>query len=412
MQQEDKYLKFESLIKEKVFTVSQFLDFLNQILKPCQVVVKGEVGEKINDYRKRNGFVYFNLLDEKGSKLSCSAFRTIFDNLGIELRPGLEIKVIGYPEIIKKWGILKFQVQRIELFGKGVLKKQFDFLKKRLALLGYFDQERKKPIPEFCQNIGLITSQYGRGAKKDFLTNLGNFGFNIFFYDVRVEGSFALNDILKAIDYFNKNYPYLDVLTLIRGGGDWESLQPFNTEEIVKAISASRIPIITGIGHEDDTTLADLASDLRTSTPTHAAKILNESWQEAFKKIDDYKENINLIINKMFKIYKESLNRELNNELFKIAALIRQEKIKVKQILNDLIKNQIFWKKRINDNLKNKEEKLIISGPTLKLKQGYSITYDSNGNIIKDLSKIKMSQEIKTKLYKGRIFSEIKKIDT
>jgi len=267
-------VNIKNISPEKIFTVSEFLEFLNNILTPCQATIKGEVGERIDSYP---GYTFFNLLDKKKSILKCFAFKEVISGLGIPLEPGMEIKVTGYPEIRKNRGELKFQIQRIELIGEGVLKKQYEILKKRLEAAGYFAPERKKPIPEFCENIGLITSEYGKGAKKDFLTHLGNFGFKVFFYDVRVEGSFSLYEIIEAIRWFNTNLPYIDVLVLTRGGGDWESLSPFNSEEIVKTIFASKIPIITGIGHENDQTLADLAADFRASTPTHAAKVLTDS---------------------------------------------------------------------------------------------------------------------------------------
>ena len=103
----DETLKVEPMVEEKVFTVSEFLDSLNEILKPHRVIVRGEVGEKMADYRERNGYIYFNLLDKNNSLLKCDVSGTVIKSLGIELEPGLEINVIGYPEIRKKWGELK-----------------------------------------------------------------------------------------------------------------------------------------------------------------------------------------------------------------------------------------------------------------------------------------------------------------
>jgi exodeoxyribonuclease VII large subunit len=447
-------LKVEPVIEERVFTVSEFLDFLNKILVSHRVIVRGEIGEKIADYRERNGYIYFNLLDENNSMLKCDAFETVIENLGIELESGLEIKVIGYPEIRKKWGELKFQVERIELVGEGILKKQFEILKKKLIALGYFDEKYKEKIPTFCQNIGLITSKYGRGAMKDFLTHLGHYGFNIFFYDVRVEGSWAVEDIKEAIEFFNKNFSNLDVLVLTRGGGNWESLQPFNSEDLVKAIFASKIPIITGIGHEDDETLADLVADFRASTPTHAAKVLNENWELALTNIYEFEKNLNVLTNRIFKNIKEKiiffeknltteikreilskwkrlndlmrnlnfgfqdyfrefeiLEREFKRNYFKIKSLVKNAELTVEQFLGNLIKNKIWWQKKIENLLKQQEEKLILSSPALKLKQGYTITSDELGKMIKDPAKLKIEQTIKTKFYKGQVLSKIKKIE-
>ncbi len=443
-------VNIKNVSPEKIFTVSEFLEFLNNILTPCQATIKGEVGERIDSYPD---YTFFNLLDKKKSILKCFAFKEVILSLGIPLEPGMEIKVTGYPEIRKNRGELKFQIQRIELIGEGVLKKQYEILKKKLEAAGYFAPERKKPIPEFCENIGLITSEYGKGAKKDFLTHLGNFGFKVFFYDVRVEGSFSLYEIIEAIRWFNTNLPYIDVLVLTRGGGDWESLSPFNSEEIVKAIFASKIPIITGIGHENDQTLADLAADFRASTPTHAAKVLTDNWKLASINLNEFEKNLNSSINRRFKIIKEKiaffeknltcilkkeilskqkrlddlirnlnrgfqtyfkefeiLEKEFKKNLFKIKVLIRNKKAEIKRLLETLIKHKNRWERKVEKLLRQQEEKLILSSPSLRLKQGYSITSDEFGKIIKDPRKLKISQIIKTRFYKGQVLSRIKKI--
>ena len=440
------------MIKERIFTVSEYLDILNETLKPCRAVVRGEVGEKMNNYPR---YSFFNLLDKKdGSILRCFIWKEMIESLDVEIESGMEIKVVGYPEIRKERGELKFQVKRIELLGEGVLKRQYEIRKKKLAAQGYFDTEIKKQIPRFCENIGLITSRIGRGALKDFLTHLGNFGFRIFFYETKVEGSFAIEEITEAINWFNQNLPYIDVLVLIRGGGDWESLQPFNSEEIVKAIFASKIPVITGIGHEDDETLADLAADVRTSTPTHAAKILSENWNLASINILEFEKNLNFSTKRIFKGVKEKivffegnltsemrgnillkqktlknlmenlnlyfqnhfqefeiLTKGFEKNLFKIKILLKNQKQKVGKYLIEITQSRIKWRERIESILKQQEEKLFLSNPELKLKQGYTITFDKCGRIIKDPTKLKISQEIKTKFFKGRVCSKIKKIE-
>ena len=170
-----------------------------------------------------------------------------------------------------------------------------------------FALEHKRSLPKFCQKIGLITSKYGKGAKPDFEKHLGNFGFEIYFYDVRVEGMFAITEIVKALHWFNEYMPDLDAIVLIRGGGSWESLQAFNSEEVARAIFGSKIPVISGIGHESDITIADLVADLRSSTPTDAAKILNEHWKLASEKIYEYEKNLVSTINHLFKNTKEKI---------------------------------------------------------------------------------------------------------
>ncbi|MFH0792224.1 MAG: exodeoxyribonuclease VII large subunit [bacterium] len=423
--------KTEKLSKsenEIVFTVSEFLEFVNEILRIRKAAVKGEVGEKIGKYPSG---IYFNLIDKQEAVLKCFIPAWMNRNIGVDLKPGMEIVVVGYPTIWRKSGDFKFNVDRVELVGEGELKKQFEFLKTQLTSAGYFNEDVKKPLPRFVGKIGLIASQFGRGAKKDFLTRLGEFGFNVFFYDVRVEGHSALDEITGAIKWFNQSVEKMDVLVITRGGGDWESLKAFNSEEIVKAIFSSKIPIVTGIGHEDDETLADLAGDVRASTPTHAAKIISENWEMANNAIPELERNIGQLagqivsnqinflatlkqgLNTAFRNYYDRFNflaREFINNISRIKILMDRELELNRVIARGIFDNIQRWQKQLNILLKTNEEKLQLSSPTVRLKQGYSVVFDDSGNVIKDASRLKIGQKITTKYHRGKTTSEIKQI--
>ncbi len=319
-------------LREKIFTVSEIVDFLNDLIKPCQVTVRGEVGEKINEYPR---FLFFNLVDKKGAVLPCFAFRNVLDEMGVDLKPGMEVKIFGYPEIRKNKGSFNFQVKRMSPVGEGDLKKQFEILKKRLDEEGYFDPIKKKPIPDFPKNIGLITSK-GSDAEKDFITHLEDCGFNIFSYNSRVEGDSALDDIINGIEVFSKNFPELDSLVITRGGGSWESLQAFNSEKLVKAVFSCRIPIISGIGHENDVTLIDLVSDLRVSTPTDAGKFLSGSWRDAKGFINQVEKSLNGSTVRMIGEANRFFERSKKLLFFKTSELIRRKEKNLEYLLSGI----------------------------------------------------------------------------
>jgi len=435
-----------------IFSVSEYLDFLNKYLEPCRAIIQGEIGERIYQNPR---YSYFNLLDKENSVLKCFVWNWVLKNLGLSLKSGTEVKVIGYPSIYKRTGEFSFQVERIELVGEGMLKKQYEALKIQLEKEGYFAPERKKPLPMFSEKIGLITSKYGDGAKNDFLKHLDNFGFEIYFFDARMEGSLALREIISAIEWFNKNMPNIDVIALIRGGGDWESLKAFNTREIVEAIVASRIPILTGIGHEADYTLADFAADFRASTPTHAAKKLSEDWQKArvtlkiiknnlkghfYQKIRAFKKRINehfelfsKILGNQFlkkelllKNFQKNLNyffknhllnfekfaKNFKNNFLRLKIINQNRKKETLELAERLEINFTQWYKKLKISFAQEERKLFLSNPELKLKQGYTITRDLQGKILKDASLLKKNQRIFTKFGKGAAFSVISKLKT
>jgi len=192
--------------------------------------------------------------------------------LDIEL--GMEIIVDGMPSIYAPSGRFNFQVNTIELVGEGALKLAYDKLKKKLEDEGLFGIARKKEIPELVQKIGLITSETG-AVIHDFLNNIGKYGFQIKFFNSRVEGQLATADLLKGIKYFENQD--IDVLVIIRGGGSLESLQAFNNEVLVRRIAEFEKPVICGIGHDKDVPLCALVADLLVSTPTAVTTVLNKS---------------------------------------------------------------------------------------------------------------------------------------
>lgn len=435
--------------EEKIFTVSEYLDYLIEILTPARAVIHGEVGE----VKPGNGFTFFKLRDkEQEAILSCFIWNNRLSRFGIELKEGLELKIEGYPEIYKRRGTLNFEVEHIGLVGEGALKQAFELLKKKLAVAGFFALERKKMPPKYVEKIGLITSDFG-DAKNDFLTHLGKFGFKIYFYDVRVEGLYAIDSIVQAIRWFNENLLDIEVLVLTRGGGSLESLQAFNSEAIAKAIFGSKIPLLTGIGHENDETIADLVADVYASTPTDAARILSDSWRNANLLLSNYRKNIPSIFRNKYDGIKEDLlsfegnfitilSKILNfkkQELYNLQTRLTSsfqtvlEKIKFKEAiflnnwarlrtkiltLKQSVRNQqsMFdqaekrWLQLVKSRLFEIEQRLKMGDPNARLKQGYSIVFNLASKVVKNIEQIKIGENLNLKFYKGKAVSRVEKI--
>ena len=181
------------------------------------------------------------------------------------------------------------KARTIEYIGDGSLKKEYEKLKKKLAAEGLFAPERKRNIPKCPQKIGVITSKAGV-VMQDFTVNLGQYGFKVTMVNSRVEGKDAIHDILSAIHAIKKKD--IEVLVIMRGGGSWESLQPFNTESVVRAVADMPCPVLTGIGHDTDITLSQMAADMGVSTPTAAAKHLCAYWDKVLPFITAAETNI------------------------------------------------------------------------------------------------------------------------
>jgi len=261
-----------------IFSVSQFVEFVNTALAaavfPEGVAVEGEVAE----YRLSQGkWIWFNLKDEHGT-ISC--FATAWQ-LRTPLEDGMQVRVFGLPRIYPKSGRFSINVERVELVGEGALRRAFELLKRKLSDEGLFAAGRKRPLPRFPRRIGLIASGES-AAYGDFLRILGNRwgGLVIELADVAVQGREAPRQIVSAFRCFNAAPDPVDVIVLTRGGGSLEDLQAFNSEDVARAVFGSRIPVIVGVGHERDETLADFAADVRASTPTNAAEMVVPDRQD------------------------------------------------------------------------------------------------------------------------------------
>jgi exodeoxyribonuclease VII large subunit len=272
---------------ETVYSVAEYISLLNIKLKPLRATIQGEIG-RIKYTQKA---VYFSLYDKDRTVINCLVWLSRLNSLGIELKEGLAVKIQGYPDIYPQTGLLAFKADVIIPLGEGALKLAFEKLKKDLEAQGFFRQDRKQALPQHIERIGLITSENGV-VIRDFLTGVGDHGVKVYFSDVRVEGFHAIEEIVRAIQWFNENTHDIQVLVIARGGGSLERLQPFNTLEIARAIYGSKIPVITAIGHELDVTIADMVADVRASVPMDAGQRIADQWTKAAQRIDAIEETI------------------------------------------------------------------------------------------------------------------------
>lgn len=260
---------------ERPYTVSELIDHCNFALdrELGNVLVEGEVASfKINQGK----WVFFDLKDADGvSTLSC--FLPL-SSLGVALSDGLKVRLRARPSLTKK-GRFSLTVRSILPVGEGSIKKTFELLKRKLTAEGLFDPARKRPLPTPLSRLGVISSTAAAGYR-DFLKILDNRwgGLQLFTVNTQVQGLSAADQIIAALNLLNQRSD-LDAIVIIRGGGSADDLAVFNDERLVRAIAASRLPVVTGIGHEVDETLADLAADLRASTPSNAAERLTPDRQ-------------------------------------------------------------------------------------------------------------------------------------
>ena len=278
---------------EKVFTVVQYIEVLNTFFKRENVKITGEISEL---KRAASGHVYFTVKDKEApGVMDCIIWSRNYELCGVALEIGMEVILAGHPNIYAPSGRLSFVADTVELVGEGALKKAYDELKKKLEAEGMFAESRKRALPEYVSRIGVITSMKG-AVIHDFMNNLGRFGFRVLAIDSRVEGQQAAKPLLAALNRMRRETEAggapadraIEALVVIRGGGSLESLQAFNNEMIVREVVDFPVPVIAGIGHDQDVPLMALAADYMTSTPTAAAHLLGRSWEEAYIKVREF----------------------------------------------------------------------------------------------------------------------------
>jgi exodeoxyribonuclease VII large subunit len=390
---------------DRILTVSEYLELINEYIKPLNFSIAGEVSS-VSD--RAGNAVFFTVSDEKEqAKLDCVIWRFQYKNLGFKLEPGMKIKMAGYPNIYKPAGKLSYVASTIIPTGEGALLKAFENLKKALAKEGFFDTTRKRALPAYPKSIGLITAD-NSDAKKDFETHLGNYGYKVYFYDVRVEGLRSAENVVQAIKYFNqKPFPTpLDALVITRGGGSLESLQAFNSEIVARAVFSSKIPVLSAIGHERDFTICDMVADVRGSTPTDAGKIASKDWREA-------DQVLHLAQKEIFTAYKtalinsvEFLNLQKERMVRSFEKAFLGAKNDLKAVKSALIKDSPRFMKQYQQKLEYLENVLEAVNPEKKLKQGYTITRNESGKVIKSAKGLVSGTIIETQFFEGKVQSK------
>lgn len=330
------------------FSVTDFVAMVNQILEYSLPLIRvvGEVGGfKIN----QDKFVFFDL---KEGELSLSCFMMKF-KLRTAIKDGDKIAVVARPNLTR-FGKFSLTVEQIMPIGDGVLKKRRDELHHKLLKEGLFAAERKRPLPALPERIAVISSVEAAGYK-DFIKILSERwrGMNIVVKNTTVQGDSAPAEIISAIDFFNglgsEQKP--EMIAIVRGGGSKDDLKCFDDEQLVRAVATSQIPIVSGIGHDIDTSLVDLAADLMAATPSHLAQLLVPSYSDFCQGLD---------------AQMELLCERLRQSLAKVDAALNERL----RIIEHLLELQFT---NLEQKLAESQKILRAFDPKQALRRGYAI---------------------------------------
>ena len=370
-------------METRIYSVEEITAYIKNLIELDRnlqsVLVKGE----ISNFKQSDSNFYFSLKDEH-SIIDCIMFKRSNKNITFLPKEGMSVVVYGYIELYEKKGRYQLIAEEMQQIGQGELYLRFLQTKDRLEKEGLFREESKKQIPRFPGKIGVVSSLEGAAIRDVIKTIKKRYPhLTLIIYPSFVQGDEAKFTICKGIEALNSID--VDVILLVRGGGSFEDLWPFNEEIVARAISNSKIPIITGVGHETDFTIADFVADKRAHTPSAAAELAVPDEQELLSTLSSLKIQMCRSMLETIKSHKLRADYYFNNKIFRKPRTLFEDTI---------IKLNSF------------KEKLNALSPYSVLKRGYSITLQ-NDKIVSSIKNINKGP-LSTVVQDGEILSEVK----
>ncbi|MCH9609507.1 MAG: Exodeoxyribonuclease 7 large subunit [Chlamydiales bacterium] len=365
----------------------------------------GVSGEISNFKKHSSGHLYFDLKD-KGAKIPAVLFKG--NQRGLERLPkeGDQVVVSGSVSVYPPHGRYQLIASSLSFAGAGELLLKLEALKKELQMRGWFDQEKKKPLPPYPKTIGVVTSPTG-AVIRDIIHVLRRRtpGFHLLLYPVHVQGSLAAPEIAEAIAAFNREN-LADVLIVGRGGGSLEDLWPFNEEIVAKAIYESEIPIISAVGHESDVTLADFVADVRAPTPSAAAEIVSQETAQSLDTLTKMQTALDRVIKQLLASKKLALvGRKKEAEARRPTTQISHFNQKLRTYHKQLysaVQTRTTMKKQ---QLRQVARELKALDPQNVLSRGYSILFDQNhDSVIVSTQELTEGKIVRARLSDGEAF--------
>lgn len=379
-------------------TVSQLNKFIKQMLDSAPILnniwIKGEISNFKLHY---SGHCYLTLKDE-GGVLKAVMFKSSAGKLNFTPENGMKVVARGRISVYERDGSYQMYIEEMQPNGVGSLHIAYEQLKAKLAEEGLFDDKYKKPIPKYPETIGVITATTG-AAIRDIINVLSRRYpcAKVLIYPSLVQGSEASANICEGIEYFNTEN-CVDVMIVGRGGGSIEDLWAFNEENTARAIFASKIPIISAVGHETDFTIADFVADLRAPTPSAAAELAVPSVYDLTERIVQLKSRVIFSMLNSIKLKRASLEKLKSKSP---QARLDDTKIRIDNLTKQLCRNISVVISQKAEALKGISGKLDVISPLAVLGRGYSIARNSDGEVIKQLSDAKEGSDFELILSDG-----------
>ena len=402
----------EASAAPRILSVGELTDLVKGELEDLfpDVWVSGEIS---NFSRPHSGHCYLTLKDD-AAQIRAVIWRTTAARVPFDLHDGLEVICQGGLEVYAPRGTYQLVIRQIQPQGLGALELALRQLRAKLDAEGLFAAERKRPLPRFPRRIAVVTSPTG-AAVRDFLEVLRRRwrGADVWILPVRVQGAGAAAEVVAAIQRANQLADRIDCLVVARGGGSLEDLWTFNEEAVVRAIVASRIPVVSAIGHEIDVTLSDLAADVRALTPSEAAELIVPARDELLAVLRQHQRRLLLGLERKFSLARRKLEtiatrREFRRPLERVQNLSRRlDELEV--CLNRAVDGHVKASRRRLEHVTAQLESL---SPLGVLGRGYSLTQrTADGSLVRDAAGLEVGETITSRFARGSVISRVEKVE-
>ncbi len=387
-------------------TVSDITRYLRELFESDEILhevwVQGEIS---NLSRPASGHIYFTLKDQSAA-LKCVIWKQTAWRLPLSLQNGMAIEAHGAISIYERDGQYQLYADAVRLTGEGALYQEYLRLKARLEAEGLFDTERKRPLPELPAGIGVVTSATG-AALQDILNTLRRRFplIEVVLAPCAVQGEEAPPQIVNAIRSLNRT-DGVDLILVARGGGSLEDLWAFNDERVVRAIADSDLPVITGIGHETDFTLADFAADVRAATPTAAA-------EQAVPDRAELREQFLTVASLLESAWQQRYNTERSLlqdtgrrlELQSPSWRVRNDRQRLDELQSQLGRNERHRLEILRGNTWSLHKRLTSLSPQAVLQRGYAIVRTGEGELVKSVQQVQKNDMLDIHVTDGVILA-------
>lgn len=392
---------------KNVYSVTQVNSYIKNMFTQDfmlqAIFVRGEVS---NCKYHSSGHIYFTLKDQTGT-IACVMFAGNRRGLSFQMQEGQQVVVGGTVDVYERDGKYQLYAKQIVLDGAGLLNEKFEQLKKELEERGMFDPMFKQPIPKYIKKLGVVTAPTG-AAVQDIIqiTKRRNPFVQIILYPAIVQGDLAAESIVNGIHAMERQQ--VDVMIVGRGGGSMEDLWAFNEEIVAQAIFDCSIPIISAVGHETDTTIADYVADMRAPTPSAGAELAVYDVLEVLNTLKHLEKTLQSQMNRELMLEKARLDKlKVTLEHRSPQAKIREQRTFLMHLEESLLQEM---NQHINDS-RHRMEKFILKmkglSPLDKLNQGYTYTSDSEGKTVTGISQVKPGDQISVFVKDGKITANV-----